>query len=112
MKLSHTTKKSHFLPLKPLVIAIRYASLTATLAAFAATSLTVSAADRLTTAEKVTEKTQSYSIPASTLSIALNRFAQKAKVSIVMDETQLKKLNSEGLQGRYNTIPDKALQNY
>ena len=82
------------LSLTPLAIAIRYASL----AAVAGTSLTVSAAATVSTAEKA----HHYTIPASGLSVALNRFAQKASVSIVMNEAQLKSLNTQGLQGRYS----------
>jgi outer membrane receptor for ferric coprogen and ferric-rhodotorulic acid len=81
------------LSLTPLAVAIRYASL----AAVTTTSLTVSA----DTTTITTEKAQYYTIPASALSVALNRFAQKANVSIIMDEAKLKNLNSQTLQGSY-----------
>ena len=77
--------------LKPLALAISYASLTA----IASSSFAVSAAE--------TETLGQYSIPAGSLSVALNRFAQQTGESVVMNDSQLHNLTSQGLQGLFNT---------
>jgi iron complex outermembrane receptor protein len=51
--------------------------------------------------QRAERQVASYDIPAGALADALNRFAQQARVSIVMDAASLKGLQSPGLKGSY-----------
>jgi len=48
------------------------------------------------------DTTVHYNIPAGNLSQVLNRFASQSGIAIVMNDSELKDMNSSGLQGRYS----------
>ncbi len=82
---------SHRRRLSPTVLALR--------AAFATAALALGPA-AITSVQAQALAVQ-YDIPAGPLAPALNRYAQQSGVSIVMDASQLRGLNTAGLKGSY-----------